>query len=164
MAQVWNKRDLEVPDGAVDIMRPTQWGNPFLLTRERDRAKIVADFEKYILAPEQRYLLAQARRALYGRDLVCTCKPKACHGDIWLRWCNPQPDEHGNLLVRANGGNKTHILAAEERKLGSAATSMCGHQPSNKSHMMKQRGKWLHTLQPVGHVTCEKCASAYERN
>jgi hypothetical protein len=52
---------------------------------ERDRERVIAQFEQYLLnSPE---LLAQLGE-LKGKDLVCYCAPKACHGDILLRLAN----------------------------------------------------------------------------
>jgi hypothetical protein len=75
-----------------------------------------------------------------------------------------QPDEHGNLLCRAGGGHKWHIISKDELVHGNDATAMCGHQPRHShARNMKRRAKWYHTFRPVGECTCEKCAKAYER-
>lgn len=74
----------KVPDGAVDIMRGTEWGNPFIVGVHGDRAEVVqmykVDLWKRIRSQEPGLLhnLAQLR----GRTLCCCCKPAACHGDI----------------------------------------------------------------------------------
>jgi hypothetical protein len=52
---------------------------------EHTRTTVIALFEQYLLnSPE---LLAQLGE-LKGRDLMCYCAPKACHGDILLRLAN----------------------------------------------------------------------------
>jgi hypothetical protein len=52
---------------------------------EQDRERVIAQFEQYLLnSPD---LLAQVGE-LKGKDLVCYCAPKACHGDILLRLAN----------------------------------------------------------------------------
>jgi hypothetical protein len=86
MPKVYNKRDDDIPDGAVDIMRPGKWGNPLPMLGERDRQKCIRRFEDYLRAHPR--LLAEAKHELKGRDLVCTCKPKDCHGDVLLRIAN----------------------------------------------------------------------------
>ena len=76
-----------VPDGVatVYIGRPSKWGNPFPLYGEQFRDEVIAQYEQYLLnSPE---LLAQLGE-LKGKDLVCWCAPKACHGDILLRLAN----------------------------------------------------------------------------
>ena len=76
-----------VPNGnaSVYIGRPSKWGNPFPMGEEKDREQVIARFEQYLMdSPE---LLAQIGE-LKGKDLVCFCAPKACHGDILLRLAN----------------------------------------------------------------------------
>jgi hypothetical protein len=76
-----------VPNGnaSVYIGRPSKWGNPFPMGEEKDREQVIAKFEQYLMdSPE---LLAQIGE-LKGKDLVCFCAPKACHGDILLRLAN----------------------------------------------------------------------------
>ena len=76
-----------VPDGVatVYIGRPSKWGNPFAMNGEQNRTTVIALFEQYLLnSPE---LLAQLGE-LKGKNLVCYCAPKACHGDILLHLAN----------------------------------------------------------------------------
>lgn len=76
---VLNKRKTGVVLGAVDIMRPSKWGNPFRIGRDGTRAEVIAKHRAYFLARAD--LVADARAELRGRDLVCCCAPLACHGD-----------------------------------------------------------------------------------
>jgi hypothetical protein len=74
-----------VPDGAINIMRGTEWGNPFPVgqfTRE-DSIALYREllWRRLRLEPG----LAEKVRALHGRDLCCCCAPKACHGDVLAR-------------------------------------------------------------------------------
>lgn len=65
--------------GGISIQRPGPYGNPFRVgidaaTREEAIARFKAEVLPTLdLSP------------LLGRDLVCTCAPKPCHGDtiIW---------------------------------------------------------------------------------
>lgn len=83
MPRVLNHYRDEVPDDAVWIMRGSKWGNPyFVKTYGRERA-----IELY----RQRLLrtgLWRQLEELRGKDLVCCCKPAACHGDVLLELAN----------------------------------------------------------------------------
>lgn len=83
----------KVPDGAVNIMRGTKWGNPFPVTvGGYTRAEAVEKYRRTLWRqiqgdPE----FAAEVKALYGRDLCCCCAPLACHGDVLARaaeWLN----------------------------------------------------------------------------
>jgi hypothetical protein len=66
--------------GAVYVGRPTKWGNPFILGRDGDRATVIARYRTWLLAQPQ--LVADARRDLAGKHLICWCAPAACHADV----------------------------------------------------------------------------------
>lgn len=55
---------------------------------DASRDAVCDKFDAWVMKPEQAALREQARRELRGRDLVCFCKPKRCHGDTWLRIAN----------------------------------------------------------------------------
>lgn len=72
-----------VPPGAVDIMRGTRWGNPFVIGRDGDRAEVVRKYRRWLWqAIQSDPGMADAVRQLHGRDLCCCCAPAACHGDV----------------------------------------------------------------------------------
>lgn len=73
----------KVPPGAVNIMRGTRWGNPFVIGRDGDRAEVVEKYRRWLWGKIQNEPgWGQAVRELYGRDLCCCCAPAACHGDV----------------------------------------------------------------------------------
>lgn len=74
------------PPDAVYVGRPSKWGNPFALTQEELRPQVIQDYERWLL--QQPDLVAAARVELRGRNLVCWCHPKPCHGSILLRVAN----------------------------------------------------------------------------
>ena len=76
------------PSNAVLIGRPSKWGNPFSIGKHGTREEVVAMYEQWLLA--RPLLLAQARAELVGKDLVCYCKPAACHGDVLHRLANSE--------------------------------------------------------------------------
>jgi len=71
------------------------YGNPFILHDVDDpveRAEVIANYEKWLLSPEQRELVQRAKRELPGKVLACWCKPKRCHGDVLLRTATESED------------------------------------------------------------------------
>ena len=71
-----------IPDGAVNIMRPTKWGNPFNITPECDRDQAISKFMEYVFSKPG--FADEIKASLRGKDLVCCCAPKFCHGDILI--------------------------------------------------------------------------------
>lgn len=70
------------PDGAVYIGRPSTWGNPFAIGKDGNREEVIQKFRCYAEAK----LVADPNwlAFLEGKDLVCYCAPKACHGDVLI--------------------------------------------------------------------------------
>lgn len=71
---------------AVSIMRPSKWGNPFIIGSDGDRAQVVAKYRDWL--ERHPSLINDAKRELRGRDLACCCAPLACHGDVLLEVAN----------------------------------------------------------------------------
>jgi hypothetical protein len=69
----------KIPEGSVYIGRPSKWGNPFIIGRDGDREQVIKKYEKWILSQPK---LMNELVELTGKDLVCYCSPKACHGDV----------------------------------------------------------------------------------
>ena len=72
----------------VYIGRPSIFGNPYPLTEEIGREKVLEDYKSYfyqaIEVEEFRNLVFE----LAGKTLVCYCAPKACHGDVIAEYLN----------------------------------------------------------------------------
>jgi hypothetical protein len=85
ICEVLNKRDLGAPPGAVYIGRGSQWGNPFVIGRDGDRATVIAKHEAWL---RNQHHLLRALGELRGRPVVCFCAPLACHGDLLVRLAN----------------------------------------------------------------------------
>jgi RNA recognition motif-containing protein len=64
----------------VYIGRPSDWGNPFVIGKDGDRADVIQKYRNWIM--RQPDLLARAKIELRGQRIACWCKPEACHGDI----------------------------------------------------------------------------------
>jgi hypothetical protein len=70
-----------VPPGAVNIMRPSRYSNPFVIGRDGPRSVVLHRFRTEVLPQLD---VSELR----GKDLVCCCKPRACHGDLLLEKAN----------------------------------------------------------------------------
>jgi len=86
MPAVLNKHRDGVPTGSVYIGRPTKWGNPFVVGKDGTREEVVEMYRAWLAG--QPGLVADARRELAGKNLVCFCAPKACHGDVLMEIAN----------------------------------------------------------------------------
>jgi hypothetical protein len=81
MPKLLNKRfDFPTP-GCVDIMRPGIWGNPFEVGKGYTREQAIAKHRSWMHSNKER--LARLGE-LEGRDLMCCCAPKPCHGQNLL--------------------------------------------------------------------------------
>ena len=93
MPRVLNyKQTRSIPAGAVYIGRfnrnsglpGSKWANPFTIGRDGTRAEVIAKYEAHLHASG---LINQVHE-LRGCDLVCSCAPLRCHGDLLLRLAN----------------------------------------------------------------------------
>lgn len=63
----------------VNIMRPSKWGNQFIIGRDGTREEVVAKHREWF--KKQKNLIA-CLHEIRGKRLACCCKPgRACHGD-----------------------------------------------------------------------------------
>lgn len=88
--RVLNKYHDVIPADAIYIGRPTKWGNPFPIDTRKGitKARVIA-LERYAeWIVKQTDIIEAAKIELKGKDLVCYCAPKECHGDILLRIAN----------------------------------------------------------------------------
>ncbi len=69
----------------IYVGRPTQWGNPFEIGRDGDRAAVIKKYEEWLRGQPN---LMRALGELKGKVLACWCAPKPCHGDVLLRLAN----------------------------------------------------------------------------
>ena len=79
----------------VYIGRPSKWGNPFSHKegtlaefKVSSREEAVRKFEEYLISNED---LMKDLPSLKGKVLGCWCKPKACHGDILVKYIDASP-------------------------------------------------------------------------
>lgn len=95
MCKVHNKYHNTAPKDAVYIGRPSKWGNPYSHKpntladyKVASREEAVLKYREYLLNSPS--LLEDVKKELKGKDLVCWCKPAACHGDILIDIANEE--------------------------------------------------------------------------
>jgi hypothetical protein len=86
MPAVYNKYRSGIPEGAVYIGRGSPWGNPFVIGADGTRDEVCDKYAESVLFNPDK--VARIKRELRGKDLVCFCKPKRCHGDLLLEIAN----------------------------------------------------------------------------
>jgi hypothetical protein len=116
MSELFNIRHRSVPSDAVNIMRPGKWGNPFE-EKVYGREGCIELYEHMLF--ENPETVAMMRAELAGKDLVCCCWPKACHGNVILRILKgeepqPLPEDHP-LLLKVYGTRRDPLKDALKR-------------------------------------------------
>lgn len=67
---------------SVYIGRPSKWGNPYPMRQERWRDQVCDQYEVYIATRLiNGEITDEDFREFDGKNLLCFCKPKRCHGD-----------------------------------------------------------------------------------
>ena len=100
---ILNKRDVgrKLGENQVYIGRPSPYGNPFRLRNEGERNQVIDEFEKYLKRSIKKGTITKREiAALHGKDLVCWCAPKACHGDVLERYAEKYHKELTKKGVR----------------------------------------------------------------
>ena len=85
MCKVYNKYSA-VPAGSVYIGRGSAFGNPFVIGKDGDRDTVCDKYEEMLMGNAS--LVAKVKSELRGKNLVCFCAPKRCHGDLLLELAN----------------------------------------------------------------------------
>lgn len=75
----------------VRVDRRSEWGNPFEMPADGDRAAVVANYEQHYL-PHKPSLLAKLD-TLRGKVLGCWCAPEMCHGDVLAKWAEGRGEQ-----------------------------------------------------------------------
>jgi hypothetical protein len=72
---------------AVNVARPSRWGNPFKVGIDGDAAECVRLYREFCLGEINRHLIGLGD--LRWRNLACWCAPDApCHADVLLELAN----------------------------------------------------------------------------
>jgi hypothetical protein len=70
-------------EDAVIITRPSKWGTPYVLGQDGGCDTVIALYRGWLWDRIKRGAISLEELAdLHGRQLVCICKPKPCHGDV----------------------------------------------------------------------------------
>lgn len=96
--RVYNKNKAKSPPNHVYIGRGSEFGNPFEIGRDGTREEVIEMHRRMTeerIRREPEYL-GHLIRSLRGKNLLCFCKPQACHGDYLLELVN-RPDPHPDL-------------------------------------------------------------------
>ena len=86
MPKVLNQKTDKIPEDAVYIGRPSIFGNPFKEGLDGNRKEVIEKYRRYLALNTS--LREQVIKQLKGKDLVCWCSPKPCHGDILIEIAN----------------------------------------------------------------------------
>lgn len=82
-------RVVNIKDEPYDVYigRGTKWGNPFKIGEDGNRKEVIAKFLRKILKDKE---LLSSIEELKGKTLGCHCKPKDCHGDVYVNLLSRQ--------------------------------------------------------------------------
>ncbi len=72
----------------VIVGRETIFGNPFISGIHGSRDEVIDKFEEYLLNNPE--LMNEVQLKLKGKVLACSCSPLRCHGDVLLKYANPE--------------------------------------------------------------------------
>lgn len=97
MPKVHNKHHNTAPKNAIYIGRGSPYGNPFIIGEPHPDTGQPMTRDDVCDLYEERILPNLDLAPLKGRDLVCFCKPKRCHGDSLLKTAS---NEDGQSLNR----------------------------------------------------------------
>jgi len=96
------------------IGRPSPLGNPFYLTMERDRTRVIAEYDRWL---REHFYDSKIQTELFRLQkiaekekllvLTCWCAPKACHGDVIRR-----------MLLDRIVAKQTHACISQEGGFG----------------------------------------------
>lgn len=78
------------------IGRGSVFGNPFEIGNDGSRAEVIEKYRNWL--DSQPEVIELFINELKDKDLVCFCKPAACHGDILLHLANPDLASPDNAL------------------------------------------------------------------
>ena len=74
---------------AVNVARPSKWGNPFKVGMDGDAAECVRLYREICIG-EVNARGPRGLDKLRGHNLACWCKPgEPCHADVILELANP---------------------------------------------------------------------------
>lgn len=83
-------KDEDYDDDSVYIGRGSEWGNPYIIGEDGTRAEVIEKYNQMIIQRmnSNPYFRDSLKEQLKGKDLLCFCAPKRCHGEILLKIAN----------------------------------------------------------------------------
>jgi hypothetical protein len=85
LSKVHNKYHNTAPSDAVYIGRGSPYGNPYVIGQPHPLTKKPMTRDDVCDLFEHNTLPNLNLEPLIGKDLICFCKPKRCHGDSILK-------------------------------------------------------------------------------
>lgn len=86
--QLSRKKGWRLPENAVNVARPTRWGNPHHAEGGNTEAAVAA-YKRDIIEGRARFSCEDVKRELRGKDLACWCwETWTCHADVLLEIAN----------------------------------------------------------------------------
>lgn len=80
---ILNYKTDKISKEAILIMRPSVWGNPFLISDEMTREQAVRAYKTDLIHRlNTGEISVEDLASLHGKDLICCCAPKLCHGEV----------------------------------------------------------------------------------
>jgi len=80
--RVLNKYRDNLPSDVINIMRPNELGNPFVVGKDGTRDEVCDKHMEYARERlENDSAFAELVLNIYDHDVVCCCAPARCHGD-----------------------------------------------------------------------------------
>lgn len=95
----------QMPAGTIYVGRPTKWGNPFVISEERDARDAVLAFHSWLTVdgvtagiPDEKKKILESLEELRGKDLACWCPiGQPCHADVLLKLANFEKSTHAPI-------------------------------------------------------------------
>lgn len=87
--RVVNVRDekYDIYIGRANVIKDGYFGNPFRMDNESQRNDVLWRYQLYFSERIKNDREFRARVVqLKGKVLGCFCKPRACHGDVIVKW------------------------------------------------------------------------------
>ena len=84
--KVYNRSEGDIPQGCVRIMRPSKWGNPYIIGKDGDRRTVLRKYAVWLndnLSDND--FLQDLKELSKASGLICCCKPLDCHGDLLIQ-------------------------------------------------------------------------------
>lgn len=70
----------------VYIGRGTPYGNPYIIGKDGTREEVIEKYKTYFYKKIRNPRFKRQILELEGKVLGCSCKPRACHGDIIVQY------------------------------------------------------------------------------